>query len=141
MTGVAYYEVDPIAAIAANTTAAQQARVVGGHAAMWGEATDVTNLLSRVWPRASAVAERLWAPPRSAASDASILGRMHAHRCLLLRRGIAASPVGTLGHDTAPVQPTKDWAYFHANTWCPMDNEFAYVPPYRTLPHSEEEDA
>ena len=66
--------------------------MIGGHASMWGEMVDPSNFISRVWPRASAVAERLWTGDVSGDVKASIDERIHKFRCRMIQQGFAASP-------------------------------------------------
>ena len=56
-----HYAVDPLAK-ASGLTAEEKARILGGEACMWGELLTPELLDSRTWPRAAAVAERLWSP-------------------------------------------------------------------------------
>ncbi|KAL3870313.1 hypothetical protein ACJMK2_038389 [Sinanodonta woodiana] len=67
-------------------------RVIGGEACIWAEYVDETNLLSRLWPRASAVAERLWSPRHVKDIDSAAF-RLDQQRCRMLRRGIPAEPI------------------------------------------------
>jgi len=57
-----HYEVDPLAASAANLSPEEKKRILGGEACIWSEYVGPENIDSRVWPRAAAVAERLWSP-------------------------------------------------------------------------------
>ena len=104
------HSVDPLA----NTTLspAQQALLLGGEVAMWSPYEDATNVLPTIFPRAAAVAERLWSAAGPAVDEpGALLARMRAVRCRLVARGIAAAPVA-LG-DSCP------------NPFTPV-----YVPPF-----------
>lgn len=45
---------------AADLTAEEKARILGGEATMWTELATPSTIDSRVWPRTAAIAERLW---------------------------------------------------------------------------------
>ena len=65
----------------------------GGEACLWGEHIDASNLLPRAFPRASAVAERLWsAMERNNATAAT--PRLLKHRCRMVARGVPVTPLG-----------------------------------------------
>ncbi|XP_074595838.1 beta-hexosaminidase subunit beta-like isoform X2 [Brevipalpus obovatus] len=84
---IEYYKCDP-------RSLDEKEYVIGGEACMWTEYVDQTNILSRIWPRASAVAERLWSHPRDTNSTDDAQFRLDEHRCRMLRRGIPAQPIG-----------------------------------------------
>jgi len=65
--------------------------VIGGEACMWGEHIDASNIMDRVWPRAGAVAEKLWSPIKQLPKDPEkVKNRLLRFRCLLTNRGVAS---------------------------------------------------
>ena len=87
------YKYDPLDGLSPDAVALVQ----GLEAAAWGEAVSVRDLEVRVWPRASAVAERMWTIPTPGEVldvDGAVEGRLKQHRCRLNLRGIEAGPIG-----------------------------------------------
>ncbi|XP_069024580.1 beta-hexosaminidase subunit beta isoform X1 [Embiotoca jacksoni] len=86
-----FYKVDPQDF---KGTDAQKKLVIGGEACLWGEYVDGTNLTPRLWPRASAVAERLWSA-KDVTDISDAFNRLSVHRCRMVERGIPAEPLFT----------------------------------------------
>ena len=84
------YKNDPIGT--ASLSAEELQRVLGGGASMWGEQVDDACIDQRAWPRASAVAERLWSA-QSVNDIVDATRRLDLQRCRMVRRGIGAGPV------------------------------------------------
>uniref|UniRef100_A0A7S3P380 beta-N-acetylhexosaminidase n=1 Tax=Amphora coffeiformis TaxID=265554 RepID=A0A7S3P380_9STRA len=84
-----FYQCNPLEF---NGTVTQKKLVVGGHASMWGERADKTNFFPRVWPRTSAVAEKLWTG-ESAEAKATYFVRLDHFHCFMIEQGIPVSPL------------------------------------------------
>jgi hexosaminidase len=72
-----HYGIDPLADAAQKLTPEEASRILGGEACMWAEYANAETVDSRIWPRAAAIAERLWSPKEVADVD-SMYERMEA---------------------------------------------------------------
>ncbi|MGA3186616.1 MAG: family 20 glycosylhydrolase [Bryobacteraceae bacterium] len=59
-SAAAHYRVDPLSDAPDLLTSEQASKILGGEACMWSEYISDQTVDSRIWPRAAAVAERLW---------------------------------------------------------------------------------
>lgn len=62
LSAAQHYQVDPLSGAAADLSPDERTRVLGGEACMWSEFVTWETIDSRIWPRAAAIAERLWSP-------------------------------------------------------------------------------
>jgi len=94
-----FYLNDPYQGIAENA----KPLVIGGETCMWGETVDISDQLPRIWPRAAAVAERLWSyyPASSPNAVELAVPRIQDFRCRLQQRGINTAPL----YSPNPVSP------------------------------------
>ncbi|KAK4372244.1 hypothetical protein RND71_007628 [Anisodus tanguticus] len=73
--------------------------VIGGEVALWSEQADSTVMDSRIWPRASAMAETLWSGNRDETGMkryAEATDRLNEWRYRMVARGIGAEPIQPL---------------------------------------------
>jgi hexosaminidase len=70
-----HYAVDPMSGDAANLSAEEKQRILGGESCMWSEYVNPENIDSRIWPRNAAIAERLWSP-QNVTDPASMYARL-----------------------------------------------------------------
>ncbi|KAK2988077.1 hypothetical protein RJ640_002018 [Escallonia rubra] len=73
--------------------------VIGGEVALWSEQADPTVMDSRIWPRASAMAESLWSGNRDETGMkryAEATDRLNEWRYRMVNRGIGAEPIQPL---------------------------------------------
>ncbi|TYZ08696.1 family 20 glycosylhydrolase [Hymenobacter lutimineralis] len=122
LTAASHYLPDPLPADAP-LTEDEKKRILGGEATMWAEFADSVIVDSRIWPRAAAVAERLWSAQRVAdvadmyrrlpavSRQLETLGLMHrrAPEQLLLQLAGGPTQIAPLRTFAEVLEPVKEY--------------------------------
>lgn len=77
-------------------TGDQHQLVLGGEACMWSESVSNANIVSRIFPRASATAEKLWSDV-GVNNSTEAAPRLEEQTCRMVNRGIPAQPPNGAG--------------------------------------------
>ena len=152
-TAAAHYLVDPLPA-ANGLSPEEQARILGGEACMWMEQASAQTIDSRIWPRAAAIAERLWSPRNVDDLDdmyrrlgieslrLEALGLTHiSHEDAGLRQLAGTpdiAPLQILAAVLEPVTFDEQEEMQHANQLTPLDQITDALPPDPPLRHNLE---
>ncbi len=126
-----HYSIDPLDPdVATSMTAAEKQRIIGGEACMWSEFVSPENIDGRIWPRAAAVAERLWSP-QNVRDESSMYRRMeavsrdldwhgvthHSTYTAMLQRLAGGPDIKTLQILAEILEPVKQYARNHGNKY------------------------
>jgi hexosaminidase len=117
-----HYAIEPLSGDAADLAPEEQARILGGEAAMWEELVTAETLDAKLWPRLAAIAERFWSP-QSVTDPASMyarldrvdhwlewLGLTQRSELELMRQRLAGGlPVAPLDAFAALLEPVKGY--------------------------------
>lgn len=112
----AVYAAEPLVPQA---NASADALVHGGEACMWAPMQDSANFMTTTFPRALAVAERLWSP-RDTRNTTDAAERVSSLRCRFLSRGLPIPPVNSGGWGAGGLD----------GDFCPTPARFNYRAPY-----------
>lgn len=125
-----HYSIDPLNGAAASLSPEETKRILGGEACMWAELVTPDNIDERIWPRAAAIAERLWSTQdlrdvdsmyirlQAASENLKAAGVLHQtdYRAMLerLAAGKDATPLRVLAD---VLEPVKGYARTHTKAY------------------------